>query len=215
MLPILFLQAQTKSMAKKNPYTMLCLGDSYTVGEGLNEQDRFPNQAVSLLKKSRIYFGKPEVIATTGWTAGELLEGIKEKQADSLFDFVTLLIGVNNQYRGEKMEPYSKQFKELLSLAIQFTDSIKNHVIVLSIPDWGATPFAEGRDRQQIAKEIDLFNAINKEECKNQGIHYINITPLTRDHANWVTEDGLHPNAEMYRVWAEMLTNVIEQELNQ
>jgi hypothetical protein len=143
-------------------YTMLALGDSYTIGEGVDEADRYPNQSVMMMHIKGIFFEKPEIIATTGWTTDELMSAIQKENIKDTFDFVTLLIGVNNQYRGRSLDNYRKEFVELLELAIKFSGDKKNNVIVLSIPDWGVTPFAEGRDRKKIAEEIDHFNAVNK-----------------------------------------------------
>lgn len=195
--------------------TMLSLGDSYTIGERVDEADRFPNQTVLLLHSKGIYFEKPKIIATTGWTTDELLHAIQQENIQQTFDFVTLLIGVNNQYRGRNAEEYRKEFVQLLELAITFSGNKKNHVIVLSIPDWGATPFAEGSDRRKVAAEIDLFNSINKEESINRGVHYIDITPISRkvtDDPSLIAADGLHPSGKMYEQWAQLVQEIIARE---
>lgn len=197
-------------------YSMLCLGDSYTIGERVDEADRFPNQTVLQLHSKGIYFDVPRIIATTGWTTDELMSAIQKAAINQTYDIVTLLIGVNNQYRGRSTEEYRKEFVELLELAIKFSDHQKKHVIVLSIPDWGATPFAESRDREKIAAEIDQFNAVNKEESLKQDVHYIDITPISRkgfSDPSLLAEDGLHPSGKMYEQWAEMVEQVIESEI--
>ena len=197
-------------------FTMLSLGDSYTIGEQVDEADRFPNQTVLLLHSKGFFFEKPKIIATTGWTTGELMNAIEKENIQQTYDFVTLLIGVNNQYRGQGTEQYRKEFAELLKTAVNFSEQKSNHVIVLSIPDWGATPFAEGRDRKKIAFEIDEFNSINKEESKNMGVHYIDITPVSRmgaSNSSFLAGDGLHPSGKMYSEWAQELSKVIELEL--
>jgi lysophospholipase L1-like esterase len=133
------------------------------------------------------------------------------------FDLVTLLIGVNNQYRGRSSEEYAVQFEELLQQAIGYAGGKTNHVIVLSIPDWGATPFAEGRDRIKIAKEIDEFNAINKQIAEKYKVHYIDITPFTREaptDVSLLTGDKLHPSGKDYKRWAEKVVNVVVKEFN-
>ncbi|MEO6168174.1 MAG: SGNH/GDSL hydrolase family protein [Chitinophagales bacterium] len=210
-----FSQNQPMQNSSKE-YTMLCLGDSYTIGERVEEADRFPNQTVLLLHSNGIYFENPRIIATTGWTTDELMAAIQKEGIHQTYDFVTLLIGVNNQYRGRSAEQYRKEFVELLALAIKFSNQQKKHVIVVSIPDWGATPFAEGRDREKIAVEIDRFNAINKEESLQQGVHYIDITPISRKGLNdtsLLAEDGLHPSGSMYSEWSQLLKQVIEKEI--
>jgi lysophospholipase L1-like esterase len=192
---------------------MLALGDSYTIGEGVDEADRFPNQVVMMLHTKGIFLDKPKIIATTGWTTDELMNAIQKENIKDTFDFVTLLIGVNNQYRRRSLENYRKKFVELLELAIKLSGDKKNHLIVLSIPDWGVTPFAEGRDRKKIAEEIDQFNSVNKEESLKYGAHYIDITASTRQHPDGIVSDGLHPNGEEYALWAKMVEQVIEREL--
>ncbi len=205
---------KNNTMNTKN-YRMLCIGDSYTIGEGMAAQERFPNQAVAMLKAYGINFEEPKIIAKTGWTTDELMAAIAEEKPTKDYDFVTLLIGVNNQYRGRSAEEYREEFKKLLNMAIEFAQRKANHVIVLSIPDWGVTPFAEGRDRKKIAEEIDLFNGINKQESGLRKVHYIDITPSTRKAANdpsLVAEDKLHPSAKEYHVWAKLVADVIKAE---
>lgn len=211
---VLNLNFKTINMNTKN-YRMLCIGDSYTIGEGMKQQDRFPNQAVVMLKSFGINFDEPKIIAKTGWTTDELMDAIHDEKRTKDYDCVTLLIGVNNQYRGRSLEGYREDFKKLLNMAIEFAQGKANHVIVLSIPDWGVTPFAEGRDRKKIAEEIDLFNSINKQETKHLKAHYIDITPSTRKAANdlsLVAEDKLHPSAIEYKVWAKLVADVIKAE---
>jgi lysophospholipase L1-like esterase len=197
-------------------YRMLSIGDSYTIGEGMKPEDRFPNQTISMLKSSGINFDEPKIIAKTGWTTDELMAAIKEENPKSDYDFVTLLIGVNNQYRERSIEEYQSDFKKLLAMSIGFAQGKSNHVIVLSIPDWGFTPFADGRDRNKIAEEIDVFNSINKKETEALKAHYIDITPGSRKAANdlsLVAEDKLHPSAKMYKDWAKLVADVIKSEL--
>ena len=192
---------------------MLCLGDSYTIGQSVAEQDRFPNQAVSVLKSKNIFFSEPKIIAMTGWTTDELANAIHTGNDKNFYDIVTLLIGVNNQYRGRDTGKYRKQFDDLLQTAIHFANERSNHVIVISIPDWGATPFAEGRDRKKIAEEIDEYNRINKEESARAGAQYVDITSLTREYnsAEYVANDGLHPSGKLYSLWVQRLTPVMER----
>ncbi len=201
---------------KQNNFTFLALGDSYTIGESVLPTENFPNQTIQLLKKEGFYFQAPEIIAKTGWTTDELQTAINNYTFLPKYDFVTLLIGVNNQYRGRTIENYKTEFENLLKQAIQFAGNDTSHVFVLSIPDWGVTPFAGGRDRKQIAKEIDEYNTANKFIAEKYSVHYIDITPGTRDAAqdpSLLAADGLHPSAKEYLRWAVKLADTIKSEL--
>lgn len=205
-----------KTNTMENKFNYLALGDSYTIGESVSDTGRFPAQLVSSLTKNNIYFNSPQIIATTGWTTDELAEAIKKKQSSLLpkYDLVSLLIGVNNQYRGRDAEEYRTQFKDLLRTAIVFAGGEKSRVFVVSIPDWGVTPFAEGRDRKKIAEEIDLYNKINKEETLKEGIAYIDITPESRTAVNdksLIASDGLHPSEKMYKEWVDLILPQIKK----
>lgn len=193
--------------------TFLALGDSYTIGESVLPQESFPYQTVQLLRNAGYSFDSPEIIAKTGWTTDELQSAINDHQFLSKYDLVTLLIGVNNQYRGKVVETYKPEFENLLKQAIQFAGNDTSHVFVLSIPDWGATPFAEGRDRNQIAKEIDDYNNANKTIAEKYHVSYIDITMDTREAVNdlsLVAADGLHPSAKDYNRWAVKLSDEIK-----
>lgn len=205
-----------KTNSMENKFNYLALGDSYTIGESVPDTGRFPAQLVSSLTKSNIYFNSPEIIATTGWTTDELADAIRKKQSSLLpkYDLVSLLIGVNNQYRGRDAEEYRTQFKDLLRTAIVFAGGEKSKVFVVSIPDWGVTPFAEGRDRKKIGEEIDLYNKINKEETLKEGITYIDITPESRTAMNdksLIASDGLHPSEKMYKEWVDLILPQIKK----
>ncbi len=204
--------------AKK--YYYLALGDSYTIGEKVLPQDNFPNQVYAMMKNDSMDFQYPRIIAKTGWTTDELEGGIvAASNADPLrstYDFVSLLICVNNQYRGRSVESYKPEFEELLKKAIAYAGNTTERVVVLSIPDWGVTPFADGRDRAQIAREIDAYNAANKQIAEQYHVHYIDITPWTREAAADVTllaPDGLHPSAKEYKRWAERIAFFFKQQL--
>jgi lysophospholipase L1-like esterase len=208
------------NMSPESKYTMLCLGDSYTIGESVPEHDRFPMQAVELLRKEGIDFGKPTIIAKTGWTTDELAAAIKEANytAPAEGAYVTLLIGVNNQYRDRDPGQYRTEFVGLLKTALHYAHGKTNHVFVLSIPDWGQTPFAanDRRSREEIGKAIDIFNAINKEESLKAHVNYIDITPISRqvkEHPDFVAGDGLHPSGKMYAEWAKLLAAKITSSL--
>ncbi len=184
----------------------LALGDSYTIGESVTEAERWPNQLAEMLRAE----GWPvevTIIARTGWTTDELAEGIAQAQLQGPYPLVSLLIGVNNQYRGRTAESYRLEFRQLLEQAITFAGGDVGRVLVLSIPDWGVSPFAAGRDRAQIAQEIDTFNAINRTEAELKGVTYLDVTPLSRQATfdpELMADDGLHPSGKMYAAWAEM-----------
>jgi lysophospholipase L1-like esterase len=203
--------------AKK--YSYLALGDSYTIGESVMPDDNFPNQVTKMMN-TLAAFEPARIIAKTGWTTDELEAGItSSQQAKPLlpsYDFVTLLIGVNNQYRGRSVDNYKTEFGELLRKAIRYAGGKTDHVAVLSIPDWGVTPFALGRDRAQIAREIDAYNAANRELAGSYHIYYTDITPWTREAAtdySLLAADGLHPSGKEYQRWAAQLVTFFKTKL--
>lgn len=194
-------------------YSLLALGDSYTIGESVPAQDNFPNRTVQLLKNAAYNFKPAEIVAKTGWTTDELQNNINNHSFTPPYDIVTLLIGVNNQYRGRPVDSYKPEFENLLKQAIQFAGGKADHVIVLSIPDWSVTPFAAGRDRDQIAREIDAYNAANKTISENYKVLYVDITPWTREAAHdlsLLASDGLHPSGKEYYRWSEKLADKIK-----
>jgi len=196
----------TPTAAKK----FLALGDSYTIGQSVSEADRFPNQTVRLLKEKGIDFSQPRIIATTGWATGDLLNATNNTNIQTDYDAVTLLIGVNNQYQGRSQAEYRAEFSTLLNRAIQYAGNKVKQVYVLSIPDYSVTPFAAGSDKPRIAREIDEFNAINKEIALAAGVHYIDITSISREtDTALIAFDGLHPSGKQYGRWAEMLKQII------
>jgi len=189
---------------------ILALGDSYTIGEGVAENERWPNQLAVLLSEKNIQTDVT-IIARTGWTTSELWQGIQADPPRGRYDLVSLLIGVNNQYRGYDLDTYRDEFRFLLEKAIEYAGGKPEHVILLSIPDWGATPFASGRDRDEIANDIDAFNLINLDESKKMGVNYINVTLASREALNdpgFVAGDGLHPSGKMYAKWAKLVLPV-------
>jgi lysophospholipase L1-like esterase len=198
------------------PYSLLCLGDSYTIGEMVSSSENFPNQTLQLLKAAGYNFESPEILAKTGWTTDELQIAINKSHFKDSYDFVTLLIGVNNQYRGRAIAEYKAQFESLLKQAIQFCNGKSERVIVLSIPDWGVTPFAKNRDGDHIAQEIDQYNLVNKEISLVHHVNYIDITPDSREAGedlSLLASDGLHPSAKEYAKWSEKLYLVMRRQL--
>jgi len=194
-------------------YSYLALGDSYTIGESVPLYESFPYQTVQLLRKAAHPVYAPEIIAKTGWTTDELQTGISNSHLLPAYDFVSLLIGVNNQYRGRSTEEYAQQFEVLLQQAIAFTGNNKRQVFVLSIPDWGITPFANGRDKAIITGQIDAFNAINKKISEKYQVNYIEITTGTREAEQDLTllaADQLHPSGKEYARWAVKVAEGIQ-----
>ncbi|RZJ19808.1 MAG: SGNH/GDSL hydrolase family protein [Acinetobacter sp.] len=215
-------KSATQSMIAKptnsNSLTYLALGDSYTIGEAVTAQESFPYQLVSQLKGQGFSFDVPKIIAKTGWTTDELQAAIKTENIAQTYDVVTLLIGVNNQYRGYSETTYRKEFKELLQTALTFAKGNKSRVFVVSIPDWGVTPFGKnsGKDIKIIAQQIDAFNFINKEETLAMGISYVDITVDSRvalTDISLIAKDGLHPSGKMYGEWSAALLPAIKKSL--
>lgn len=197
---------ETITMDKEMKY--LALGDSYTIGESVPEDLRWPVQLADRLSSEGVNIAAPEIIARTGWTTDELMSGIAERQLSGTYDLVSLLIGVNNQYRGRDSENFREEFRELLNQSIAYAGNDTANIFVLSIPDWGVTPFAEGRDREKISAEIDEYNNVCREECEEYGIIYFDITPISREAVSrpeLIAGDGLHPSGVMYAEWVELI----------
>ena len=194
-----------------NALNYLALGDSYTIGEAVHWQNNFPNQTVQLLRNEALLFAAPEIIAKTGWTTGELMEAINRWRFLPRYDFVSLLIGVNNQYRGLSIEEFRKELEQLIKKAIQLTNDEPTHVAVLSIPDYSVTPFAENLDKKKISNELEEYNAINKELAFQYKLHYIDLesTDKVESNRDFITTDGLHPSEKLYSIWATKLSEVI------
>lgn len=190
----------------------LALGDSYTIGEGVPAHGRWPLQLAEALRGDGLPLSPPQLIATTGWTTDELDAGIDAAAPAGPFDLVSLLIGVNNQYRGRPLDEYRTQFAHLLQRAVGLAGNRPGRVVVLSIPDWGVTPFARGRDSAQIAAQIDAFNAAAAAVCGQAGVAFVDITPASRDRgdsAAMLADDGLHPSAAMYARWTAQALPVV------
>ena len=197
----------------KHHYSYLALGDSYTIGESVPLHESFPYQTVQLLRKAGLHFHAPEIVAKTGWTCFELAEHILHTQFNEQYDFVSLLIGVNNQYRELSIEEFEADFYFLLRKAIHLSGENPKHVIVLSIPDWGTTPFAAQKDGKKISKEIDAYNKVCESVAKKMNTHFINITEETRKAKNDIsllTNDQLHYSGKEHAVWATQLATLIK-----
>ena len=198
----------------------LALGDSYTIGENVEPADRWPMQLAAALRAEGIVIDDPRIIATTGWTTDELSAAIDA--AEPLGDshaLVSLLIGVNNQYRGRAVDEYAHEFAVLLERAIGFAGRRADRVFVLAIPDWGVTPFAadSGRDTAAIARELDAYNAAAAKICADRGVVYIDIAPVNRARGAepaMLADDGLHPSAAMYAEWARLALPAVRRVLS-
>lgn len=192
-----------------NGLRYLALGDSYSIGEGVPEAGRWPNQLARALRDDGIALDDPRILARTGWTTDELAAAMDAAEPLGEWDFVSLLIGVNNQYRGRSIENYREEFDRLLRRAIALARNRTERVLVLAIPDWGVTPFARqsGRDRDQIARELDAYNAVAAECNRALGVAFVDIAAVSRGagaRIDNLADDGLHPSAEMYAQWTAL-----------
>ncbi len=184
----------------------LALGDSYTIGQGVGATERFPYLIVQALQQAGIKMAEPTYVATTGWTTGNLLMAINN--VTGTYDVVTVLIGVNDQYQGVDTATYKNRFTQILQKAVQFAGNKITNVVVLSIPDYSATPFVTASEKATVSAEIDMFNAINKRVTEESGIKYVNITNLSREAAtdlSLLAPDRLHYSAKEHRIWADLV----------
>ena len=197
---------------------ILALGDSYTIGEGVKQSERWPMQLASQLRKDNLKVDTPQIIAVTGWTTTDLMSAIEKSRLEQRYDLVTLLIGVNDQFQGYSEESYAIGFNKLLVKAIELAGGRPNRVIVISIPDYSVTPFGKRFGSARIRAEIDKFNEINKEIATENRVHYVNVTEISRRAAEDPTllaSDGLHPSAKMYAEWVELTVPVTKSMLEE
>jgi lysophospholipase L1-like esterase len=197
-------------------FTYLALGDSYTIGESVLLYKSFPYQVVQILRKKGFRFSAPEIIAKTGWTTDELKSGLNEYHHLLQYHFVTLLIGVNNQYRGRQVEEYKLEFETLLKQALSFANDVKERVIVLSIPDYSVTPFSATLDKEKISEEISIYNSTNKAISLQYKVNYVDITTGFKkalNDASLLALDNLHPSEHEYKNWAEKVADIIFRQL--
>lgn len=200
------------------PYSYLALGDSYTIGESVAAADRWPMQLTERLREAGIDIEDPTIVATTGWTTDELEEGIRQAKIDKTYSIVSLLIGVNNQYRGYDVNQYENEFEKLLDQAILFAGGDAANVFVISIPDYGVTPFSKekGLDQQTIARELDTYNALAERITKRKKASFTDITLASKEAGNdldLLASDGLHPSGKMYAQWVDKVYPSIYQNL--
>lgn len=199
------------------PVQYLALGDSYTIGESVEPEARWPMQLVAALRADGVVIDDPRIIARTGWTTDELSSAIDAAAPlGDDYGLVTLLIGVNNQYRGRTVDEYAREFAVLLERAIGFAGRRADRVVVLAIPDWGVTPFAarSGRDTAATARELDAYNAAAAKLCAQRGVAFVDIAPASRERGAepaMLADDGLHPSAAMYAEWARLAQPVVRR----
>lgn len=194
----------------------LALGDSYTVGQAVAEDENYPTQLAMRLAEDGYVFDDLQIIARPGWTTNEMLMGVFRLNPVGPYQLVTLLIGVNDQFRGGDAETYRSSFQKALSEAIDLAGGDPGRVLVLSIPDWGSTPFGARFDRGLIAAQIDAFNAVNYAETMAARARYVDVTAISRmaaQHPDWIAFDSLHPSGEMYRLWVEQMLPVVKEML--
>ncbi|MFT6828534.1 MAG: lysophospholipase L1-like esterase [Roseivirga sp.] len=199
-------------------YAYLALGDSYTIGQSVEEAERWPVQLSAALNNTGINLGAPKIIARTGWRTDQLLDSIQsDPNTKTNYELVSLLIGVNNQFQRRSVESFAPEFEELLQTAIRLAGNDKKKVIVLSIPDYGKVPFYRTRGGEAIGQEIDRFNAASKTICEQYGVRYFDITPLSREVENdseLISEDLLHPSGKMYARWVNLVLDDVFDLLN-
>ena len=189
----------------------LALGDSYTIGEGVARHECWPAQLVARLSVGAEKVAEAEIVATTGWTTDELLQAIANQKFTPPYSMVSLLIGVNNQYRGRELDNYRDEFAQLLDFAIRMAAGKPARVMVVSIPDWATTPFARENDvdARRVAAEIDAYNVAARELSVTRGSHWIEVTALSRGPARpLLAADGLHPSAAQYSLWVDAIEPV-------
>ncbi|HVC17832.1 MAG TPA: SGNH/GDSL hydrolase family protein [Rhodanobacter sp.] len=193
----------------------LALGDSYTIGEAVAAHERWPAQLVRRLRRAGSALAEPHIVAATGWTTDELAHGIDAAALDPPYDLVTLQIGVNNQYRGRPAGDYRRQFANLLARAVALAGHHATRVVIVSIPDWGVTRFARelGRDAARIAHDLDVCNAIARDETARAGARFVDVTAVSRKHPELVAADGLHPSAAQYALWVDAIAPTVHAAL--
>jgi lysophospholipase L1-like esterase len=197
---------------KTHTIKFLALGDSYTIGESVSPLKNWPSQLVDALRARGYTCEDPQIIATTGWRTDDLKRAIDKQKPAKNFNLVSLLIGVNNQYQGKTPESYAPEFEELLKIAVNHAGGDPSKVFVVSIPDYGYTPF--GKDKQStISVQLEQYNSINKTIAEKHHVKYVYITDISMQglkKPDLVADDGLHPSAKMYTLWVERILKALE-----
>ena len=197
----------SESVAQSNNLSFLALGDSYTIGQNVSEDQRWPNQIVNIALNKDVLFDQPNIIAKTGWRTEQLLDTLKKINFIKKFDYVSLMIGVNNQYSLKSIDTFRLDLIKLLDMSIGYTKK-RDNVALISIPDWGVTPFGERYDRNRIKEEIDQFNSVIIDVANTNDILYVDVTEISRRafiEKDLIANDSLHPSGKMYKEWAEKI----------
>ena len=197
----------SESLAQSNNFSFLALGDSYTIGESVSENQRWPNQMINIALNEDFLFEQPIIIAKTGWRTEQLIDTLNKINFIKKFDYVSLMIGVNNQYSLKSIDTFRLDLIKLLDMSIGYTKK-RDNVALVSIPDWGVTPFGERYDRNKIKEEIDQFNSVIKDVANTNDILYVDVTEISRRafiEKDLIANDSLHPSGKMYKEWAEKI----------
>lgn len=206
---LLLLLGPITSIGQNESISFLALGDSYTAATSESTINSWPEQLVQILKKKGTSVNTPEILAKAGWTSTDLLKTIESQQLAPSYGLVSLLIGVNNQYKGKDINIFKEEFPKLLDTSIALAQNNPKNVFVLSIPDWSVTPFARLRDKKKIVKELNNYNTIIEEEAKKRNVMFIEITQSSRNAAvnpSLIASDSLHPSKKMYKIWAKKIS---------
>ena len=195
---------------RESPYSFIALGDSYTIGEGVNEDERWPNQFVDVAYESGVDFDQPMIIAETGWKTYDLLNAIDQTNFTKKYDYISLLIGVNNQFNSRPIDEFEEDLNKLMDEMKRIKKN-DGSIIIISIPDWGYTPFGESSDMSDISEQINLFNSSLRKFATTNGLKYVDVTEISRRGINepdLITNDNLHPSGIMYLEWAKKIYNI-------
>ena len=195
---------------RESPYSFIALGDSYTIGEGVNEDERWPNQFVDVAYENGVDFDQPMIIAETGWKTYDLLNAINQTNFTKKYDYISLLIGVNNQFNSRPIDEFEEDLNKLMDEMKRIKKN-DGSIIIISIPDWGYTPFGESSDMSDISEQINLFNSSLRKFATTNGLKYVDVTEISRRGINepdLITNDNLHPSGIMYLEWAKKIYNI-------
>lgn len=203
-----------KDYIGKNTSKFLALGDSYTIGQSVEVNERWPVQFLKELKATTNVIDTLQIIAQTGWRVDQLKEAMNSSDLEPPYGIVSLLIGVNNQYQGQNANDFRPEFIEILEKSLKLVENRTERLFVISIPDWGASPYGFGFDRAKVSKEINEFNSVVKEESEKRGLRYFNITTISRRaliDRTLIASDGLHPSGKMYKLWVDKMIPIISK----
>ena len=195
---------------RESTYSFIALGDSYTIGEGVNEDERWPNQFVDVAYENGVDFDQPMIIAETGWKTYDLLNAINQTNFTKKYDYISLLIGVNNQFNSRPIDEFEEDLNKLMDEMKRIKKN-DGSIIIISIPDWGYTPFGESSDMSDISEQINLFNSSLRKFATTNGLKYVDVTEISRRGINepdLITNDNLHPSGIMYLEWAKKIYNI-------